>query len=359
MVTVTRRTFLSGLSLLLLAELPACDMTEADERNAGGQRPGTATLANGISLSISPGRVRTVDGAVVVRAASPTPEIALSAAAGEARFRLANVQPGSSFNPPPASRQTVGPTTVEFVYQVPTQGLRIRVQPPGAGPARFALISDLHNNLETFGRFTEAVEEWQPDAALCMGDIADHGKPEELDQMLALFDALPVPFYTTVGNHDLMGAAADRFDEVIGPTNVAFDLRGVRIVLADTANALFSPGAYGWLADSLVRDGGPALVFSHIPPLEPWGGRNHAFSNRDDALHFVQVIAQGGATHYFAGHIHSYADYTMRDVPSTIAGGGGGSMEAMLGQGHFFMKLVVDPYSATQPLSMERVGLDE
>ncbi|MGC4114195.1 MAG: metallophosphoesterase [Myxococcales bacterium] len=176
--------------------------------------------------------------------------------------------------------------------------------------------------------------------------------------MLEQFDALPVPFYTTLGNHDLMGAAWERFTEVIGPTNVAFDVRGVRIVLADTANALFAPGAYSWLERSLARESGPALVFTHIPPFEPWGGRNHAFSNRDEAMRFVQTLSEGEATHFFAGHIHSYADYQMRGVPSTIAGGGGGGMEALTVDGHFYTKLVVDPFATTGQVTLERVGLD-
>lgn len=359
MVTVTRRTFLTGLSLLAVGELSGCDTTEADDRHAAGQVPGAAQLGNGIALTVSPGRTRTEGGVVTVRAASPTPEIRLGSGTGEARFRVANIRPGSAFEPAPASWRTVGPTTVEVVYLVPAGGLAIRVVPRGDGPVRLALVSDLHNNVKTFERFTKLATDWQPDAVLCMGDIADHGKTEELDQMVALFDALPLPFYSTIGNHDLMGPAAGRFDEVVGPTNVAFDLRGVRIVLTDTASSVFAPSAYPWLADAVARSSGPALVFTHIPPIEPWGGRSHSMENRDDANRFIQVLAENGATHFYAGHIHSYAEYTVRGVPATIAGGTGGGMEALLGQGHFFLKLVVDPLDAARPVASERVGLDD
>jgi len=345
------------LALPLLAALSACDTTKADERHEAGQVPGTAEFAPGATLSIAPGRASAAaDGVVVARAASPAPEIVLTADAEvEARFRLTNVRPDAALFPPPAFKQTVGPTTVELVYRVPAEGLRIRVAAPGEGPARFAVISDLHTNLATFARFAQAVHAWRPDMVLCMGDLADHGEVEELDQMREAFDTLEVPFYTTLGNHDLMGEAAERFLETIGPTNLAFDVRGVRVVLADTAGAIFAPGAYGWLADALQREAGPALVLAHIPPLDPFGARNHGFSNRDDALRFVQAITEGGATHFFAGHIHSHIDYSMRGVPSTISGGGGGNPEYQ-GPGDHWLEVVVDPLSPT-PVTIRTVEL--
>ena len=356
---VTSRTSPAALALLLLA-LAACDNTKADERFEAGLLPGTATLADGIDLSIAPGRAHTVDGLVVARAASPTPEISLTTAtAGEARFRVANVDPGAAFSPPPSSRQAVGPTTVELSYQVPAEGLRIRVEPPsGTGPVHFAVVSDIHNNLETFGRFSTDVQAWRPEMVLCMGDLTRHGKREEFDEIFGHLTDPGVPVYTTLGNHELMGEAAQRFAEEIGPGSVAFDVRGVRVVLADTAGAGFAPEAYPWLAQALwPRASGPALVLAHIPPIEPWGTRDHGFSNRDDGEHFVQALSEGRTTHFFAGHIHSWADYTMRGIPATISGGGGGQTESPGGPGHHWMKLVVDPLSPT-PVSATRVDLD-
>jgi len=318
-----------ALAFVLVAALAGCDTTRADDRFEKGLLPGTAGLANGIGLSISPGRVHTVDGSVVARAASPAVEIALEAsAAGEARFTLTNVQPGSHFDPPPSSIETLGPTTVALGFQVPAGGLHIKLKPTGSGPARFAVISDIHNNLETFGRFAKAVQAWQPEMILCMGDLTKSGKADQFDEIFGHLGDPGVPIYTTLGNHELMGEAAERFGEEIGPGSVAFEVRGVQVVLADTAGARFAPEAYDWLASALwPRSVGPALVLAHIPPIEPWGTRNHGFSNRDDAEHFIQVLAEGRATHFFAGHIHSYADYSMRGVPATISGGGGGGIE--------------------------------
>jgi len=355
---VTSRCGIARTALLLSAlSLFACDATEADERHQAGLVPGNAKLADGIDLSIFPGRARTVDGAVVARAATPTPLLTLSGMAGEARFRLANVQPGSRLTPPPSSSQTLGPTTLELTYEVPEEGLRIQVEPPGTGPLRLAVVSDVHNNLATFGRFCEQVKAWRPQMVLCMGDLTRKGTREQFDEIFGHLSEVEVPFYTTIGNHELMGEAAERFNEEIGPGSVAFDVGGVRIVLADTAGAAFAPDAYDWLSRTLwPRGAGPALVFAHIPPLEPWGTRNHGFSNRDDALRFVQVLSQGRTTHFFAGHIHDWAQYSLGGVPAIISGGGGGELEAF-GAGAHWLKLEVDPVSGT-PVKATRVGLD-
>jgi 3',5'-cyclic AMP phosphodiesterase CpdA len=220
------------------------------------------------------------------------------------------------------------------------------------------MISDIHDNTKTFARFVELVHQSRPEMVLFTGDLTLSGQTDQFDLMFDRLPELETPFYATLGNHELMGSAADRFEKRIGPADVSFNVRGVQVMLLDSANALIAPESYGWIAQQLSqRPDGPALVLTHIPPLDPAGTRDHAFSVREDAEHLLQVLSDGAVTHLFVGHIHTWATYSMRGIPVTLAGGGGGQMEGVEGIGHHYADVVVDPL-APQVVTVKRVDLD-
>jgi 3',5'-cyclic-AMP phosphodiesterase len=193
---------------------------------------------------------------------------------------------------------------------------------------------------------------------LFTGDLTLSGQTDQFDLMFDRFPDLETPLYATLGNHELMGAAADRFEERIGPSSVSFDVRGVRVMLLDSANALIASQSYDWIERQLTqRPDGPALVLTHIPPLDPEGTRDHAFSVREDALHLLELLAGGHVSHLFVGHIHTYSSYSMHGIPVTLAGGGGGQMEGLHDIGHHYADIVVDPLAA-QVVTVTRVDLD-
>ena len=354
---VSRR--LLALACLLLAA--ACGPSDADARFEKGQKPAVATLEGGTQLAAWPARIHAdAQGRTVVRAASPVLELTLTASsAGEARFVVENVFSGSQVDPSPASQQVLGPTSMELSFQLDPGTTRVRVTPPATGGAlHLAVISDIHDNLTTFARFVDLVHQSHPEMVLFTGDLTLAGQTDQFDLMFDRLPALEVPFYATLGNHELMGPAAARFEERIGPASVSFNVRGVQLLLVDSASALVAAELYGWLSQQLSqRPDGPALVLTHIPPLDPDGTRDHAFCVRDDADHFLQVLAEGNTTHLFVGHIHTYAKYTLRGIPVTLEGGGGGAVEALDGVGHHYVDVVVDPLAA-EPVTVKRVDLD-
>ena len=348
-----------ALALSVLSALAGCKPAEADQRFEKGATPATATFASGVTLWASPARVR-VDGALtVVRAAAPVLDIDLVASAPtQVSFAVDNVMTASRIDPTPDSLRVIDATEVELGFNLEPGTTRVHLSPGGSGPARFAVISDVHNNLATFGEFTAAVRQWRPDMVLCMGDLTQSGQSGQFDELFGMLRDAGVPFYTTLGNHELMGAAVDRYEEKVGPSSVAFLLRGVQVIFVDSSGSVVAPEAYAWLAQQLSGrpKGSPALVLTHIPPLEPWGTRDHAFSVRDDAEHFLQVLADHQATHLFVGHVHSYAEYTLRGIPVTLSGGGGGPIETDGGVGHHWLKVEVDPVAGV-PVTVTRVDL--
>ena len=52
-------------------------------------------------------------------------------------------------------------------------------------------------------RVATTVERIRPDVVVITGDVADHGRPEEYAEALAVLGSLPVPVLWGTGNHDV------------------------------------------------------------------------------------------------------------------------------------------------------------
>ncbi len=58
-------------------------------------------------------------------------------------------------------------------------------------------------------RVAAAVEQIRPDVVVVTGDVADHGRPEEYAEALAVLGTLPAPVLWGTGNHDVRGPFAE------------------------------------------------------------------------------------------------------------------------------------------------------
>jgi predicted phosphodiesterase len=347
-------------SCLLLAAAAACS-DPANDRFEAGQQPVSVTLPEDVQLTAYPARTRTGDdGAIVVRAAAPVVDLTLSSdAPAQASFVLENIDADSAFAPAPASQLRLGPLSVLLNYTLDGDSdVKVHVTPPGTGAVHFAYISDVHDNEDTFATFVADVHANRPEMVLFNGDLTIDGTADQFQTMADKFADLEVPIYATLGNHELMGDAVDRFQALIGPSTVSFDVRGVHFLIVDSAGAGIAPESYDWMAGQLAdRPAGPALVFTHIPPVEPDGARDHAFKVRDDAEHFLEMLAGGEVSHLFVGHVHSYSEYTLRDIPVTLSGGGGGKLETPSDVHHHYLDVQVDLLAA-DPVKVTKVDLD-
>jgi len=356
MVRLDRRQLLFGGSAAL-ASLAGC-------RNSGGEQerfdrsfePSALSLS-GLELSAFPAKVRLESSRPFVRAAAPTLTLEIgSSEATTLELVLENLPAASELSPSAERLRPLGPTSYEATLRLRPGMNRFQVQSSAQGPVRFALISAVQTSTEVFRAFAEDVRLRQPELVLCMGDIADHGSAEEMNTMAEAMRSLGAPFYSTIGNHDLFGDAADRFEELFGPTTVSFDHRGVQVLLLDSASAGLAPSAIAWVEDELARRSGPALVLTHVPPIDDSGLRNHAFRVRDEALQLLDVLGRARADHLFVGHVHDYKTYSLNGVPVHISGGGGKISEWATGIPYHYLEVEVVP-GALEPVRVERRAL--
>lgn len=213
-------------------------------------------------------------------------------------------------------------------------------EPADDEPFVFAVLGDVQRAIgsvdEVFARMNE-----DPELKFVAsgGDLVNTGSRPELVRFQDELALLRVPYFSTVGNHEL-GGSPRPWHELFGPFNVHFSYHGVSFSLIDDGNATIDPTVHGWLDGWLdrARDGTHA-VFMHLPPLDPVGLRGGGFRSRKEAAKLMQKLAEGRVDALFLGHIHSYYAFSVAGVPSYISGGGGAVPERFDGIGRHYLRV--------------------
>ncbi len=338
-----------GSCLLLACARPA---EERAERERGIGRARVESLAVHVKDGLA--AVRALEPTrVVLWGSAPSYELELTSdAAASVTIELRNCLSDAelvALEPPDltlSEEPSTLPTRRAFVVNLPPGASRLRVAAPDAddpGPFRFALLSDVQEAIERvsdiFGRIN-----LEPDVRFLLGagDLTERGSVEELERYQRELEALDVPYFTTLGNHEL-GASPTRYHDYFGRGNFQFGFRGVTFTLLDSASATIDPIVYGWLDAWLAKAAPVHVVSMHIPPLDPIGVRNGAFASRPEAAKLLATLAAGGVDLTVYGHIHSYYSFENAGIPAYISGGGGAIPERFDNVGRHFLVFDVDP----------------
>ncbi len=256
----------------------------------------------------------------------------------------------------PGTRPTVG----EWLLPVsPGQRLELEVAPPdgaAAGDFAFGVLSDIQEALDRFGDFAEPLEaEAGLRFVISTGDLARNGTAASFRAVQAALEALPVPFYSTIGNHDLPGVVP-HWGDIFGRTSFHFRFKGVAFSLLDTATASLDGCVYealqGWLAASR---GGLHVVAMHIPPFDPVGTRSGAFRSRREGLRLLNTLGAAGVDMTFYGHLHTAMFFANGGIPAWISGGGGAIEERMDGIGRHYLRVDVGGVPRDLQVAIRRI----
>jgi Icc-related predicted phosphoesterase len=253
------------------------------------------------------------------------------------------------------------PTRRLFTVELPAGASRLRVAAPDAddaGPFRFALLSDVQEAIDRVSDIFERLN-LEPDVRFLLGagDLTERGSVEELERYQRELEALDVPYFTTLGNHEL-GQSPSRYHDYFGRGNFQFGFRGVSFTLLDSASATLDPIVYGWLDGWLkAAENRVHVVSMHIPPLDPIGVRNGAFASRPEAAKLLAKLAEGNVDLTVYGHIHSYYSFENAGIQAYISGGGGAIPERFDDVGRHF--LVFDIHAEQGVVDQRRVEVDD
>lgn len=320
--------------------------------------------AQGLRVDVQSGlaAVREVDSGVLhLWASAPSLELVLrrQASAPERwELRVDNCMPDAELTvgegQPLERRASALPTRCAWSLDLPAQQqVRARVRSARAdepGPFRFGVLSDIQRAVyqvnDIFITMNAAADLW---FVLSTGDLTNQGAAAEHARLQRELEALEVPFFTTLGNHELgFSTSAPAYHDWFGRGNLHFEFRDVHFTLLDAASATLDPIVYEWLGDwlALGRDRLHA-VGMHIAPLDPVGLRNGGFGSRNEAALLLGTLAEGEVDLTLYGHIHSYYRFENAGIEAHISGGGGGLPERFDSIGRHYLSVEADPRSGT------------
>ncbi len=307
----------------------------AEERAEQDLRVGHSTHASfdvDVAEGLAAVREHTAEGLVLWQSA-PSIEVTLtSRTLAPITIEVRNTMPNGIIDVPQAQ------ATVEVLSGGGTKKLRLQLtprvrgeiqlwlSPPDASSAsfRFALMSDVQEAIDEVGEIYQRMnQERDVDFLLGGGDLTQRGTVQQLRQFESELEALTLPYYTTLGNHEL-GVTPARYHDFFGRGSFSFEHRGVRFTLLDTASATLDPKVYEWL-DTWLAEGKSQfhILTMHVPPIDPVGIRNGSFASRMEAHKLLQRFLRAGVDLTLYGHIHSFYDFSNADIPAVISGGGG------------------------------------
>lgn len=184
---------------------------------------------------------------------------------------------------------------------------------PVAGSFHFAAISDSHQDYEELHALVDVLNA-RDDLAFVihLGDMTQAGLRQEYRWFLEGMQRLEIPYFTAVGNHDLLSNGAYVYREMFGAYDYTFDFGGVRFVAFNGNYVEIDKPTndIDWLTEATAPS--PEITgvipFAHQRPPTP---------------HYEAMLNDNGVSAEITGHYHVFADELFGDVPAYQAGTAG------------------------------------
>jgi hypothetical protein len=281
------------------------------------------------------------------------------------QLELSNCMPGAQLKLPALgismdSLPTDRPTVCSYRVEIPSgASTTLVIEPPDTESFdrfTFGVVGDIQNAIKDVGDIYAVMN---ADPALrfvaSTGDLTEQGSGAELDEVQQTLHGLRVPFFATVGNHEL-GSDPGQWFSRFGRASFHWSFHGAHVSFLDSGNAGIDPSVYDWLDDWLDGSRTSAhVVLTHFAPFDPVGTRAGAFRSTAEASKLMARLAAGKVDATFHGHVHSFYAFSQAGIPAYISGGGGAIPETMDGLGRHYLRVTVDPVSQAIEVSIARV----
>ena len=220
-----------------------------------------------------------------------------------------------------------GPTVATFALTLAAGTHSLRVGPLDVdipGPFQVAAMADIQKALPQVDDVFAAISAVpEPRFVVGMGDITERAEDSEYETFDRQLAYLRIPFYTTLGNHELW-ESPDKFFSRYGRASFQFEFKGVVFTFADSGDAAIDPLVDEQLVEWLHDARGQTSVFlTHMPPIDPVGVRYGSFRHTRDGQRLLGELVDGQVDLTLYGHIHTFVEYDNAGIPAFISGGGG------------------------------------
>jgi predicted phosphodiesterase len=367
-------------ALVLVAALPAAlglgCLHSAEERAHRDETIGSAALDN-TKIAVTDGLAavrRFESGFLTLWAKAPSIEIEIArseSAPASWVLTIENTMPDAVLEATSDTGTVVAPeplpsllaTEKQWIITVPSGRTSLSLHPVAGEPStpwRFALLSDIQEAIDHVQDIYSRINA-DPTVSFVVsaGDLTNRGTEVELDRFQSELKRLNVPFFPTLGNHELGEDDGAPYQRHFGRASFRFVHGGMQFTFLDSASATIDPVVYGWL-DAWLMEGRQRThaVLMHIPPIDPVGTRNGSFANRAEGGKLLAKLAEGEVDVTLYGHIHTYYAFANAGIPAYISGGGGAIPERFDGIGRHYLTVDVYPSKGIVQTGVVRIDPD-
>jgi len=190
---------------------------------------------------------------------------------------------------------------------------------------RFAVLTDPHfgksDTLDVTGIRAE-FNRLGVDFFLVLGDLVHDGLADEYSLAVAMLDSIGLPYYSTIGNHDLYQADGwQQFKERFGPSCYVVTVGDqLKLIFLDTAEGAIGPTQFDWLDDELADTTVTKLVATHYPLYDGSMPGPYRLSSTAERNKLQHLLTNHHVPAIVSGHVHAWRHTAVDGVDHFIAG---------------------------------------
>ena len=204
--------------------------------------------------------------------------------------------------------------------------------PPAPGPVavnpdsfRFAVFGDPqveHDYVSSLGRFRQEVIDHGIDFFCVLGDLTNDATPDEVDSIKVQLGRVGVPYYATIGNHDLYQADGwERFKENYGPSCFPVVIADrIKLIFLDTADGTIGPTQFNWFKTELQDSAYIKIVLTHFPVFDGEKPIMWRLASDAERVKVQSLLGKYGVRYWCAGHIHGLRNIRVDSVEHITCG---------------------------------------
>ncbi len=187
------------------------------------------------------------------------------------------------------------------------------------GNFTFAVFSDIHiteDNLNFLDHIRADVEKYDIDFCIVAGDLTENGLTLEFSTSQRDLWQIGVPYYVTIGNHDLYQQDSwEKWLQYFGPSVYSIQLSNfLQIIFLDTASGLIGKKQMDWLENELKNSLKKTIVVSHYPIYNGKSPSIWRLSSAEERYKLLSMFRDSDVLAYISGHYHGFEHYSISDM---------------------------------------------
>jgi UDP-2,3-diacylglucosamine pyrophosphatase LpxH len=174
------------------------------------------------------------------------------------------------------------------------------------------IVSDLHffddeANVNV-NEIADYLAEEPVDFMFQLGDLADAGWPIEYQTATETLEALGVPLFHAIGNHDVYHEGWASFRLHCGPSLFPLTVGNVLFIVLDLAGGTLGGLQRPWLEEQLqAATEEHILLLSHYPLWSPTDEGFSQIASEQEVYDILDLMRQYGVAAHVSGHTHRWA----------------------------------------------------